>query len=62
MEAKKVIEIQAESYIEEQLLMDAFPEAVWFTGVGSTRFYLPYNRKEDVKEKMREWRDSERMQ
>ena len=57
MQAKKVIEIQAESYIEEQLLMDAFPEAVWFGGVGNTRFYLPYNRKEDVQKKIREWRD-----
>jgi len=57
MQTKKVIEIQAESYIEEQLLMDAFPEAVWFGGVGPTRFYLPYNRKDDVKDKMNEWRD-----
>ena len=37
MKAKKVIEIQAENYIEEQLLMEAFPEAIWFTGVGNTR-------------------------
>ncbi len=56
MKAKKVIEIQAENYIEEQLLMEAFPEAIWFTGVGNTRFYLPYNMKEDVKEKIREIR------
>jgi hypothetical protein len=54
MKAKKVIEIQAESYIEEQLLLESFPEAVWFTGVGNTRFYLPYYMKEDVKEKIRE--------
>jgi len=60
MQAKKVIEIQAESYIEEQLLMDAFPEAVWFTGVGSTRFYLPYDRKDDVKQKIEEWRNEGR--
>ena len=60
MQAKKVIEIQAESYIEEQLLMDAFPEAVWFTGVGSTRFYLPYDKKDDVKQKIEEWRNEGR--
>lgn len=56
MKAKKVIEIQAENYIEEQLLIEAFPEAVWFTGVGNTRFYLPYSMKEDVKEKILEFR------
>ncbi len=54
MEARKVIEVQAENYIEEQLFMEAFPEAIWFTGVGNTRFYLPYYMKDEVKEKMRE--------
>jgi hypothetical protein len=54
MKTRKVIEIEADSYIEEQLIMEAFPEAIWFTGVGGTRFYLPYYRKEDVQEKLEE--------
>ena len=48
MKAKEVVEIQAESYIEEQILIEKFPEAVWFTGVGNTRFYLPQFMKEEV--------------
>jgi hypothetical protein len=54
MEAKKVIEIQAENYIEEQLLLEEYPEAVWFTGVGNTRFYLPEYMEEEVEAKIRE--------
>lgn len=56
MKAKEVIEIQAENYIEEQLLMEEFPEAIWFVGVGNTRFYLPYYMKEEVQEKIEEMR------
>ena len=54
MKAKKVIEIQAETYIEEQLLIEEFPEAIWFTGVGNTRFYLPEYMEEEVEEKIQE--------
>jgi hypothetical protein len=54
MEARKVIEVQAENYIEEQILLEAFPEAVWFTGVGNTRFYLDEYMEEEVNEKIRE--------
>jgi thioredoxin-related protein len=57
MNTKEVIEIQAEDYIEEQLLVEAFPEAVWFTGVGNTRFYLPTYMKEEVNQKMEEWEE-----
>ena len=54
MEARKVIEVQAENYIEEQILLEAFPEAIWFTGVGNTRFYLDEYMEEEVNEKIRE--------
>jgi hypothetical protein len=54
MRARKVIEIQAESYIEEQLIMESFPEAIFLTEVGGvTRFFLPYDRKEEVVEKLK---------
>ena len=54
MEAKKVIEVQTDNYIEEQLMLEAFPEAVWFTGVGNTRFYLPEYMEEEVEQKIEE--------
>ena len=54
MKASKVIEVQAESYIEEQLLIEAFPEAIWFTGIGPTRFYLPDYMEEEINEKLEE--------
>ena len=54
MEAKKVIEVQTHNYIEEQLMLEAFPEAVWFTGVGNTRFYLPEYMEEEVEQKIEE--------
>ena len=54
MKAKKVIEIQTDSYIEEQLMVEAFPEAVWFTGVGNTRFYLPEYMEEEVNDKIKQ--------
>ena len=54
MEAKKVIEIQAENYIEEQILLETYPEAIWFTGDGNTRFYLPEYMEEEVNEKIEE--------
>ena len=48
MEQRTVIEITAESYIEEQLLLEKFPEAVWLNLSGNTRFYLPESSKEEV--------------
>jgi len=56
MKATKVIEIQAETYIEEQLLLEEYPEAVWFTGVGNTRFYLPEFMEEEVNDKIEQLR------
>lgn len=56
MESREVIEIQAENYIEEQLLLEEYPEAVWFTGVGNTRFYLPYFMKDEIEKKIKKMR------
>jgi len=56
MKAKEMIEIQAEDYIEEQLLLEEFPEAIWFTGVGNARFYLPYYMKEEIEEKIEKFK------
>ena len=48
MRQRTVVEVQAESYIEEQLLLEKFPEALWFNLSGNTMFYLPESSKEEV--------------
>ena len=48
MKQRTVVEITAESYIEEQLLLEKFPEAVWINLTGRTKFYLNESSKEDV--------------
>jgi hypothetical protein len=49
MKQRRVVEITAESYIEEQILLEKFPEAVWINLGGSTiKFYLNEDRQEDV--------------
>ena len=54
MKRRVVIEVESESHMEEQLLLEAYPEAVWFTGVGNTRFYLPEYMEEEIEEKINE--------
>ena len=41
MKMKTVIQITSETDIEEQYLLEKFPEAVWFNLGGRTNFYLP---------------------
>ena len=48
MKQRTVVEITAENYIEEQLLLEKFPEAVWINLTGRTKFYLNENTKEEV--------------
>ena len=48
MRQRTVIEVTAENMIEEQMLLEKFPEAVWINLSGRTKFYLPENREDDV--------------
>ena len=48
MRQRTVVEITAENHIEEQLLLEEYPEAVWVNLDGNTRFYLPEDRKIEV--------------
>jgi len=41
MKVKRVIEIKTEDYLEEQYILENFPQAVWFNHHGNTMFYLP---------------------
>lgn len=51
MIVRKAIEIQAQTYLEEQYLLSRFPEAIWLTGVRSDfgTFFLPENKENLVK-------------
>lgn len=52
-----VIEVEAESYMEEQFLLDKFPDAKWLNLGGTTRFYLPVEEKEEVLKAITEWKE-----
>lgn len=57
---KKVIQIQAESYLEEQFLLQKFPGVVWhppIAGEGFARFYLPVSKDANVKEALNEYKE-----
>lgn len=63
MKMKSVIEIEVDSYTEEQYILEKFPEAVWISpagvGAGGTRFYLPDNEgyRTDVETAILEWEE-----
>jgi hypothetical protein len=57
MKQRTVVEITAENYIEEQLLLEKFPEAVWINLTGRTKFYLNENTKEDVVDFIQEYEE-----
>lgn len=60
MKRKVVIELQSESYLEEQFLLDKFPGAKWLNLGGTTRFYLDLNEKERVIDAITEWKELEK--
>jgi len=55
MKAKKVIEIQTEDYIEEQYILEKFPEALWFNFSGKIIFYLPEEFEDEIKNEIEEF-------
>lgn len=59
MIVKKVIEIQAQSYVEEQFLLSRFPDAIWSTGIKGDFgiFYLPENKENMVKKCILEFKE-----
>jgi len=59
MKRRVVIELESESYIEEQFLLDRLPDAVWLNMGGSTKFYLPIEEKERVLEAITDWKERE---
>ncbi len=59
MKRKVVIQLESETYMEEQFLLDKFPDAVWLNIGGSTKFYVDLDEKERVLEAITQWKELE---
>lgn len=57
MKHKTVIQITAESYEEEQYLLNKFPEAWWDDRQGLTVFYIPTTKMDQVTEVVNEYKE-----
>ena len=57
MKYKKMVEIIAESYEEEQFLLTRFPDAWWGHRDNLTSFYVPESRLVDVKNIVNEYKE-----
>lgn len=58
MKVKQVIEITAESYIEEQNIMGRFPDSIWIKlDENRTKFYINKNKEKDVEMFLHEMRN-----
>ena len=49
MEMKQVIQITTNGNIEEQYILEKFPEAFWIPFHGGTNFFLPWSEGEKTK-------------
>lgn len=58
MIVRNVIEIQAQTYVEEQFLLHRFPGVVWVSGVRGefATFYVPESKKTLVEKYLNEWK------
>lgn len=57
MKYKRVIEVTAESYDEEQFLLNRFPEAWWDDRSGIIVFYISEKKFNIVKEVINEYKE-----
>jgi len=55
MKYKAVIEVVAESYAEEQFILNRFPNATWIPLKEKIIFYIPYLQHSEVKKAIEEW-------
>lgn len=58
MLSRKMFEIQAETYLEEQYLLTKFPESIWIPGVRGAfaTFYIPETKAKVVEHALNEWK------
>ena len=59
MKRRVVIEVESESHMEEQFLLDRFPGAIWLNMGGQTKFFMDINEKEEVLSALTEWKEIE---
>lgn len=58
MKMRAVIEIETESYLEEQYILEQLPNSVWiYLGEKRVRFYIPYPEYDLVKKILKEWEE-----
>lgn len=57
MKHKQVIELVAETYEEEQFILNRFPDAYWYpsNAQGNTVFYISVENKNDVEKVVDEY-------
>jgi len=55
MKSRSVIEIETETYEEEQFILARFPHTAWIKLSENTRFYVPTDQLTKVAEVMAEW-------
>jgi len=60
MKRKVVIELKSESYMEEQYLLDKFPDSIWLKLGSNTRFYLDIDEKDSAIKAITEWKEIEK--
>ena len=59
MKSRSVIELTAESYEEEQFLLNRFPRTAWIKLGEEVRFYIPNEKLTDVAKALTEWKLAE---
>jgi hypothetical protein len=57
MMTRKMVEIQAETYLEEQYILSRFPDSVWVPGVRGAfaTFYIPETKAKIIDNALKEW-------
>jgi len=59
MKRRVVIEVESESYMEEQFLIDKFPDAIWHNEGGNATFYISIDENERVLKALTLWKEME---
>ena len=56
MKHRSVIEIEVNTYLEQQHIISRFPNAIWVSlDENRMRFYVPYQEYNEVKKVIEEW-------
>jgi len=56
MKHRAVIQIDVDTYLEQQHILTKFPNAVWISvGENRMRFYVPFQEYNEVKKVIEEW-------